>query len=89
MDKDNESPIKFPCIFPIKIMGKTDSNLIEKVVPIFEKYSQNFNKESIRTNESSKGNYISLTVMVNAVSKEQLDNIYMELTALKETLMVL
>ena len=89
MNNDNDSPLKFPCKFPIKVMGRKDSCLGQKILPIIHKYAPDFNDTELKINESAKGKYVSITVTINATSRDQLDNIYREVTALKEVLMVL
>jgi putative lipoic acid-binding regulatory protein len=44
---------------------------------------------SVRTRTSADGNFLALTYTVVASSREQLDNIYRELTACKSVLMAL
>ena len=46
-------------------------------------------KPRIRTRTSADGNFLALTYMVHATSREQLDAIYRELTACKSVLMAL
>lgn len=89
MTSDKDLPIQFPCDFPIKVMGRKDSQLESLIIPIFQKHVPDFINDNITTSESSKGKYISITVTIVATSQEQLDNIYRELTKLKEVLMVL
>ncbi len=42
---------------------------------------------AVKTRPSREGKYISVTVTIEAQSKEQLDNIYLELTAHERVLM--
>ena len=79
MNEQEESPLKFPCKFPIKAMGKSDCELDTIVVEIVRKHAPDLGEGAIYNRESSKGNYISVTVVVNATSREQLDAIYQDL----------
>jgi putative lipoic acid-binding regulatory protein len=87
-DKKDEL-IDFPCDFPIKIMGRCDCELEMLVVEIVKKHVDELAQDAVKTRPSGKGNFISVTVTVKAHSREQLDNIYMELTARTEVLMAL
>ena len=74
---DKKSVIEFPCQFPIKVMGVKHDDLIPEVVAIISAQVHDFNPElDIVIKPSSKGNYLSITAMINAKSQEQLDNIY-------------
>jgi putative lipoic acid-binding regulatory protein len=44
---------------------------------------------SVKTRTSADGNFLALTYVVLATSREQLDTIYRELTACKSVLMAL
>ena len=75
-----DSLLKFPCSFPIKIMGINSEDLVPEVVAIISARSHTFNPEAdIVAKPSSKGNYLSITATIQAQSQEQLDNIYLAL----------
>jgi putative lipoic acid-binding regulatory protein len=48
-----------------------------------------FDTAALRTVASRNGNYLSMTFTIQASSREQLDNLYRELSACEELLMVL
>src|SRR5262249_29870912 len=77
----SESALKFPTDFPIKVMGRHDSNLRELTRDIVERHAGPLNETRIRSRASSDGNFLSVTYVVQATSREQLDAIYRELTA--------
>ena len=79
----------FPSDFPIKVMGRHDSNLRALTQAIIERHAGALAESSIRTRTSGDGNFLALTYMVHATSREQLDTIYRELTACKAVLMAL
>lgn len=89
MTEKNDEHFNFPCDFPIKIMGRCDCNLESLVVEIINRHVDNLTEAAVKTRPSGKGNFISVTVTVKAHSREQLDNIYLELTAREEVLMAL
>lgn len=77
---ENKSLLTFPCSFPIKIMGINSDDLIAAVAAIVSIHSPDFDPENaITIAKSSKGNYISVTVTINATSQEQIDAIYLAL----------
>ena len=79
MSDEDESPLKFPCEFPIKAMGKTDCELDIIVVEIVRRHAPDLTEAAVYTRESKAGNYVSVTVRVKATSRAQLDAIYQDL----------
>ena len=86
---EQETLLEFPCVFPIKVMGRTDSGFEATALAIVRRYAPDFKAESMRVVASKQGNYLSVTFSIEATSREQLDNIYRDLTACDELLMVL
>lgn len=80
---------EFPTEFPIKVMGRHDSNLRALTQAIVEKHAGPLPESSVRTRTSGDGNFLALTYLVLASSRQQLDDIYRELTACKAVLMAL
>ena len=82
-------PHEFPIEFPIKVMGRRDSDLRLLTQAIIERHSGPIADCRVRTRTSADGNFLALTYVVLAGSREQLDAIYRELTACKSVLMAL
>lgn len=97
MANDSSEPkiITFPCDFPIKIVSKANPDLIphnnleEFVSFIVHKHVPAMEYIPINKNMSTQGNYQSVTVIIKAENQTQLDNIYKDLTANKNIIMVL
>lgn len=87
MSKD--TLLTFPCEFPIKVMGRNTETLEADVIRIVRKHAPDLSADAVTSRGSGKGNYLAVTVIVNATSKEQLDNIYLELNAHQAVLMTL
>jgi len=79
--ENEQSPLKFPCEFPIKAMGRATPELEMAVLEIMHRHVPDLGEGAVRTRKSRKGNYLSITVTITARSREQLDAIYMDLTA--------
>lgn len=86
---EEESPLQFPCHFPIKAMGKSDCNLDMIVVEIVRRHAPDLAEGAVKTRPSAQGKYVSVTVVVNAISREQLDAIYQDLVDCESVLMAL
>ena len=89
MREEEESPLQFPCQFPIKAMGRTHCNLDLLVVEIVRRHAPDIPEGAVYSRESAAGNYVSVTVVVNATSREQLDAIYQELVDCESVIMAL
>jgi putative lipoic acid-binding regulatory protein len=84
-----ESLLQFPTAFPIKVMGLTRDGFAQAVVTVVRKHAPDFDPATVEMRASRRGKYLSLTCTVNAVSREQLDDLYRELTAQPDVVMVL
>lgn len=89
MNDSNESPLTFPCDFPIKVMGECSDEFEALVVTLVRRHAPDLGEGAIRTRASEGGRYVSITATVRATSRTQLDAIYRELTACEAVLMVL
>ena len=90
-DPAKESLLEFPCRFPIKAMGRANGSFDAIVVQIVRKHAELWADEEspVTSNPSSAGNYLSVTVVIEATSQAQLDAIYQDLTDSPEVLMAL
>ena len=86
---DQETLLEFPCDFPIKVMGKNHVDFEITVMAILNKHVPNLAEGAFQSRPSSGGKYISITVTIQAESKDQLDNIYRELSGHELVLMAL
>jgi len=84
-----ETLLEFPCVFPIKVMGKASAGFQSVILEIVRKHAPEVNEKQIKTRNSGKGNYIAITITITATSKEQLDLIYLELNACEHVNMTL
>ena len=89
MTDNTDELFNFPCDFPIKVMGRADCELENTVVEIVNRHVDELAENAVKSRPSGKGNFIAVTVIVKAHSREQLDNIYLELTAHEHVLMAL
>ena len=88
-EAQDEKPLKFPCDFPIKMMGRDQPKFRETAVALIEQHAGKIQRETIRTALSRKGNFVSITITIKAKSQQQLDDIYLDLTEHDEILVAL
>lgn len=84
-----QSALVFPTAFPIKVMGRRADGFAQAVVDVALKHAPDYDPATLEMRSSREGNYLSVTVTINATSREQLDNLYRELTAHPMVTMVL
>ncbi len=84
-----ETLFEFPCPFPIKAMGKADVELDLIVIDIVRRHAPEITADSVNSRPSKDGNFMAITVIIEANSKQQLDAIYQDLTDHPHVLMAL
>lgn len=83
------SLLEFPCRFPIKAMGRQSDEFEAIVNTIITRHASLWPDEPIQIKPSGAGNFLSITVVINAESQAQLDSIYQDLTDCEQVLMAL
>lgn len=81
--------IEFPCDFPVKAMGYATPDFEEHVIGVVTRHASLALPRQVATKESSGGRYLSVTVSVEARSREHLELIYSELKADKRVVYIL
>ena len=84
-----ESLLEFPSRFPIKAMGRNEDDFETLVTTLVFRHAAPVPGDAVKVNLSGEGNFVSVTVTVEATSKEQLDRIYHDLTDSDRVLMAL
>ncbi|HEY5632515.1 MAG TPA: DUF493 family protein [Burkholderiaceae bacterium] len=74
-----EQLLDFPADFPLKIMGRSVDGFAQAVAGVVAAHVPDFDPASIELKASSRGTYLSLTVVVRARSRAQLEALYREL----------
>ena len=77
---DLDSVIAYPLEFPIKVMGLNTPEFRPAMVAIFRKHAPDFDDATTEVRSSREAKYLSLTMSIMAVSREQLDALYGELS---------
>jgi putative lipoic acid-binding regulatory protein len=74
------SLIKYPSRFPIKVMGAKVDGFVEAVTAIARHFDPAFDASTVELRDSKAGNYLGITITINATSREQLDELYRTLS---------
>ena len=81
--------LTFPAPFPIKVMGRREAGYAQAILEVVMRHAPDYDPASLEMRPSKAGTYLSLTVTVNARSREQLDALYRELSRHPMVMMVL
>ena len=87
--EENDSLLQFPCVFPIKVMGRAQDGFAQAVAAVVVKHAPDFDLAALEMRASKEGNWLSVTASINAESRAQLDELYRELVAHPMVKMVL
>ena len=84
-----DSLIEYPSDFPLKIFGAAHPDFVQAIVKVVLAHAPDFDSKSVEMRNSNAARYISITCTVRVTSREQLDNLYRDLTSHPMVKMVL
>lgn len=87
MNDRDESLLEFPCDFPLKIIGHSTDEFHTAATEIVGRHTTDPVEATARPSRDDK--YLALSFTIRATSREQLDAIYVELSAHELVLFVL
>jgi len=88
-ESTDKSLLQFPCEFIIKVFGVASDEFEATVISIIRNHISDIRAEAFKSRPSKDGKYLALTITADVESKEQLDNIYRDLTSNPLILMAL
>ena len=83
------SLIEYPCDFPLKILGHTQAGFAQAILDIVKRHAPDFDAATLELRASKRRKYLSVTCVIRATSREQLDGLYQELCDHPMVVMVL
>ena len=81
--------IEFPCDYPIKILGDAHEAFTELVISAIKTHAPDVDETKVTLKQSSKGRFVSVTVIIRATGPEQIEALFSELKMLDAVKMVL
>lgn len=81
--------LKFPCDFPLKIIGKNENNFEQYAFQFVREFVPELPFEALKSRPSSSGTYLSVTMTFTARSRAQVDSIYQAMADHKRILFAL
>ena len=83
------SALTFPTDYPVKILGRPGADLRERVHAIVLRHVPGHDPARISERLSANGNFLALTYLLRAHSREQIEALVAELKACDGVLMLL
>jgi putative lipoic acid-binding regulatory protein len=88
--KEEQKPqIEFPCKYPIKVLGDAGAQLMEHVLQVLNTHAPGITDSDVSSKQSSQGKWQSITVVITATGKPQLEAIFADLKTSARVKMVL
>lgn len=81
--------LEYPCDFPVKILGHSQAGFAQAILGIVQRHAPDFDGAAMEMKTSRRGKYLSVTCVIRATSREQLDGLYQELCDHPMVVMVL
>jgi len=79
MSEPKAPKIEFPCQYPIKVMGEAVDGFEIDVLEIVQRHSPDVTTDNMNTRRSAQGNYLSVTIVIEATGEEQLQILFADL----------
>ena len=89
MPLESESLIEYPCDFPIKVLGRMQAGFAQAVLAVVHAHAPDFDGSTMEMKTSRQGKYLSVTCVIRATSRQQLDQLYRALCDHPMVVMVL
>ncbi len=89
MTDHDDSPLEFPCRWPVKAMVRTGEGAMHDVLAAIARHADLPGEEEVRVRPSRNGRFESITVPIEARSRSHLEAIYGEVRALDAVVMTL
>lgn len=89
MRLDDEGKLEFPCRYPVKAMTRSHDHAVGRVVDAVAASGVEPERDSVAIRPSRNGRFQSVTVVVRAESREQLEDAYQRLRRLDVVVMTL
>jgi len=86
---EGESPLKFPTDYPIKVLGRPSDEFRARVHAIMLKHAPDLEPSRMTERLSEKGNFVAITYVIVAQSREQVTALAAELAGCDLVTMVI
>lgn len=89
MVDESSSPLQFPTDYPIKVVGRPSDEFRARIHAVMLRHAPNLDPDQVSERLSENGNFLSISYMLRAESREQVIALATELKACEGVLMIL
>ena len=89
VSEEPESLLKFPTDYPIKVVGRPSPEFRAHIHAVVLKHAPNIEPDRITERLSENGNFLSISYMIRAESREQVTALATDLAAADGVLLVI
>ncbi|HEX5160604.1 MAG TPA: DUF493 domain-containing protein [Steroidobacteraceae bacterium] len=86
---DGEELLKFPVVYPIKVVGRRSASLRVNIDAIVREHVPDLDESQITERESNQAHFLSITYTITAQSREQIVALATALQASKDVIMLI
>jgi uncharacterized protein len=86
---ETESLLKFPTDYPIKVVGRPSDEFRARVHAIMLRHAPSLDPDQVTERLSENGNFLSISYMLRAESREQIIALASDLKACDGVLMII
>ena len=72
----NPPKIVFPCRYPVKVLGRAREDFELSVMEIFNCYAPDFDPAEVQVKKSRNNTFLSITIIIQAQSEDQLRQLH-------------
>jgi uncharacterized protein len=83
------SPLQFPTDYPIKVVGRPSDEFRARVHAIMLRHAPSLDPDQVTERLSENGNFLSISYMLRADSREQIIALASDLKACEGVLMII
>jgi len=87
--KISEQSISFPCDYPIKVLCKNRPGLLNEIANCISEHDLSFNRSAVKKKMSQKKNYVSVSIILRALSESHIKDLYLDLKKIESVKLVL
>jgi uncharacterized protein len=81
--------LTFPTDYPLKVVGRPGAGFRQRIDAIVLQHAPTLTPERVTERPSANGNFLSITYLLHAESRSQIEALVAELTACEGVLMLL
>jgi uncharacterized protein len=87
--KDDDELLKFPTDYPVKVVGRASDELRARVHAVMLRHVPGLDPGRVSERLSGAGNFLSISYLIRAESREQIIGLVTDLKATAGVLMIL